>query len=186
MSEAKRNDIPLRFDLLDPEFLIGLAKTAHVGNQKYDTHLADVKPKNITIDQVNWKQSELKGADSPINHALKHIELYRAGIPDDEDNQMSTHLVHAAFNLMMEYWYLRMRQTGSGSNDARYHQYFMDMLNRLQAVKDALNEPNVTATCNRLIDRLSDDRWVKDNYDVIMRIDPNSRVSFNNYIGLLK
>ena len=88
---AKRTPIDVRFDLIPPECLIAVAKVFSEGAAKYGDE--------------NWKKSRLSGDKSPINHALKHITNYMAGIPDDESEDLKVHLSHAIVNLMFEYWY---------------------------------------------------------------------------------
>ena len=89
--ESYRDTISARFDLIPGDVLQMVAEVFGHGAQKYG--------------DSNWKESRLKGADSPINHALKHINLYNAGIPDDESDDPNIHMSHAIVNLMFELYY---------------------------------------------------------------------------------
>lgn len=89
--EAKRTPINVRYDLIPPTVLKAVAEVFAHGANKYGDY--------------NWQKSRLSEDKSPINHALKHIVNYQAGIPDDESTDPKTHLSHAIVNLMFEYWY---------------------------------------------------------------------------------
>ncbi len=92
-TEAKRNKCGIRFDLIPPECLIEISKVFALGAEKYGEN--------------NWQQSRMDGEHGPINHALKHIINYHAGIPDDDGPEPEIHLTHAIVNLMFEFWYLK-------------------------------------------------------------------------------
>lgn len=86
-----RIPVDVRYDLLEPEFMDGMAKIMGVGAKKYGEN--------------NWK-SGLTGANSGLNHALKHINEYMRGeINDYGDDE--THLEQAAVNLMFEAFHRR-------------------------------------------------------------------------------
>jgi len=85
---AKRNPIKARFDLIDPEWLMQVAEGLGKGAAKYGDN--------------NWRKSRLRGVDSPINHALKHLNNYMAGVPDDGGDD---HLINAVMNLMFAWHY---------------------------------------------------------------------------------
>lgn len=89
--EAKRDGCGVRLDLIPPEVLIAVAKVFAVGAERYG--------------EYNWQQSRLKGEHGPVNHALKHILNYSAGMPDEDGPDLKIHLTHAIVNLMFEYWY---------------------------------------------------------------------------------
>lgn len=91
MTEATRFKCGVRFDLIPPECLIEVSKVFALGAEKYGDR--------------NWQQSRLSGEHSPINHALKHIINYQAGIADEDGDDLKIHLTHAIVNLMFEYWY---------------------------------------------------------------------------------
>lgn len=88
MAEANRHALPYRFDLIVPEFLEALAVVLSEGANKYGE---------------NNYQKGLPGAKSAINHALYHINAYQQCEPNG-DKSTTSHLIHAAANLMMEYW----------------------------------------------------------------------------------
>ena len=89
--EAYRDECGVRFDLIPPEVLIAIAKVFAKGAKRYGDD--------------NWKKSRLKGEHGPINHALKHIVNYSAGIPDEDGPDLKIHLAHAIVNLCFEYFY---------------------------------------------------------------------------------
>ena len=86
-----RNPVSVRFDLLDPVFVEGMAQIMGVGAQKWG---AD-----------NWK-SGLTGANSGLNHALKHISEFQRGV-ENEYGDRARHLEQAAVNLMFEAFHWR-------------------------------------------------------------------------------
>jgi len=88
---AKRNPISARFDLIPGDVLEKIAEGFGFGAKKYGDY--------------NWQQSRLTGVDGPVNHALKHINLYNAQIKDDESDDLNIHLRNAIMNLIFEYWY---------------------------------------------------------------------------------
>lgn len=90
MSEAKRNEVDYRFDLIPPEVLLEIAKVFREGEIKYG--------------ECNWQEAGLDGHKSPINHALAHINSYQMGQPNDS-KACETHLIHAIVNLMFEYFH---------------------------------------------------------------------------------
>jgi hypothetical protein len=75
-------------------FVDKLAMIADVGAKKYGDR--------------NWQKSRLDGDKSPVNHAIKHCFEYLKKEPNEyePDGDHRTHLVQAAFNLMMEHWWL--------------------------------------------------------------------------------
>ena len=89
--KATRNACGVRFDLIPGDVMKMVAECLALGAAKYGDN--------------NWKTSRLSGEDSPINHALKHINYYKAGIPDDESPDPKVHLSHAIVNLMFELYY---------------------------------------------------------------------------------
>lgn len=89
--EAKRFSCGVRLDLIPGDVLIEVSKVFAHGAKKYG--------------DCNWQQSRLKGENGPINHALKHILNYQAGIPDDESDDPKIHLTHAITNLIFEMYY---------------------------------------------------------------------------------
>lgn len=96
---GNRTPIKVRFDLLIPEFLRGMAETMHEGHINYD----DDRP------HPNW-QYGLSEDKTPINHAYDHLTAYHEIVKEDSDfdtfEEARTHLFHLACNAMMEYWLL--------------------------------------------------------------------------------
>lgn len=90
-SEAQRSKQHLRFDLIPPEAIIAIADVLSKGAEKYG--------------EYNWQKNRMTGEKSPINHAMKHITHYQAGIPDEDGDDKNIHLKHAIVNLIFEYWY---------------------------------------------------------------------------------
>lgn len=88
---AKRTSIKERYDLIPPTVLKAIAEVFGNGAEKYGDR--------------NWQKSRLSGDKSAINHALRHIINYQTKIPDDESEDLKTHLSHAIVNLIFEYWY---------------------------------------------------------------------------------
>lgn len=80
-------------------FIDKLARIADVGAKKYGDR--------------NWQKSQLTGDKGPVNHALKHCFEYLKKEPNEyePDGDHRTHLVQAAFNLMMEHFWLMKPET---------------------------------------------------------------------------
>lgn len=94
---AKRNPVDYRYDILDADFLLMLAKIAHYGGEKYG--------------YLNWQKSRLAGVNSPINHIYEHLREYSKKIPYDHfDGSIIYHLGSIAFNAMMESYYTKKEQ----------------------------------------------------------------------------
>ena len=93
MSEAKRNKCGVRFDIIPAECLIEVAKVLSISAERYGTN--------------NWQKSRMTGENGPMNHALKHLINYQAGIPDEDGPELEIHLTHAIVNLMFEFWYVK-------------------------------------------------------------------------------
>lgn len=94
---AKRRKTAVRFDLLEPEFLMAMAHIMSVGAEKYGSH--------------NW-QKGLSGANGGINHSIKHIMEYQAGLPCDYGPR-KVHLAQVAVNAMFEFFYETQRELNS-------------------------------------------------------------------------
>lgn len=92
--EPTRQATGMRFDLIPGDVLAQVARVLAEGAEKYG--------------DTNWRKGRLVGDKDPINHALKHINFYNAGVPDDEDPDgvdMEIHLRNAIVNLMFELHY---------------------------------------------------------------------------------
>jgi hypothetical protein len=100
-TEAIRVSHPIRYDILDPEFLEALAKIADYGAKKYG--------------DFNWQKSHLSGDKSAVNHIYKHLKSFRLEEPYDHPeiagDGKEMHLVAIAFNAMMEfYWVMKEKK----------------------------------------------------------------------------
>lgn len=92
--EPTRNATGMRFDLIPGDVMAQVARVFAEGAEKYGDN--------------NWRKGRMIGDKDPINHALKHINLYNAGVPDDEDpdgTDREVHLRNAIVNLMFELHY---------------------------------------------------------------------------------
>jgi len=86
-SGVKFDGDKVRMDLLDPEFLHGVAEVLTLGAQKYDDH--------------NWRKgivfSRLYGATQ------RHLNAFWVGERNDPETGLH-HLLHAACELMFLHW----------------------------------------------------------------------------------
>ena len=90
---ATRDEVKVRYDLICGEFMKDFAEVLGLGAKKYGDR--------------NWQKNRMTGDKDPVNHALKHLFNYQAGIPDDDGDDPLIHITHAAVNLMFEYWYVK-------------------------------------------------------------------------------
>lgn len=91
--EAKRIPVDYDYEAVHPGFLKGLAQIAAYATEKYGSW-------------SQYKETRLVGEKSPLNHAAEHLRMYRCGEPYERfDKSPRWHLVAAAYNLMMEYFY---------------------------------------------------------------------------------
>jgi hypothetical protein len=101
MSEqvAIRNEIKLRYDLLDFNFIEAMAKIAHYGV--------------ITYGEGNWRKSRLVRDKSPINHIIKHVKQFLGKEEYDHPEigkGYKMQLAAIAFNAMMEFYYVEKEE----------------------------------------------------------------------------
>lgn len=90
---AKRLPVDFDYEAIHPDFLKGLAQIAVYATEKYGSW-------------SQYKDFRLTGEKSPLNHAFEHIRMYRCGEPYERfDGSLRWHLVAAAYNLMMEFFY---------------------------------------------------------------------------------
>lgn len=90
MSEGvKFDDGKLRYDLIHPEFLEGMATVLTQGAEKYD----DENYKKVPNPQNRYYAA-----------AMRHLEAFRMGEDYDFESGES-HLVHAAVNIMFLHWF---------------------------------------------------------------------------------
>jgi len=91
--KVKRLPVDTIFTALNPEFMRRLAKIASYASEKYGS----------------WEQytrARLDGEKSCISHAIDHVMHYQAGDRYDHfDGATEWHLVAAAYNLMMQFYY---------------------------------------------------------------------------------
>jgi hypothetical protein len=90
--KVKRVPVDFDYSALNPGFIKGLARIAGYAAGKYGSAL-------------QYTNARLVGEKSPINHAKEHIDLYVCGKPHDRFGSPKWHLVAAAYNLGMEYFY---------------------------------------------------------------------------------
>ncbi len=99
---AKRDEVSVRYDILDPDFLELMAKIADYGAKKYG--------------ELNWQKSRLVKDKGPINHIYKHLRAFRKKIIYDHPELgegIEIHLAAIAFNAMMEfYWIMKEKENG--------------------------------------------------------------------------
>lgn len=86
-----RVPIDLRYDLIEPECTAGIAKILGIGAKKHGEN--------------TWRKG-LTGCNSGLNHALKHINEFQQGVPN-EYGDLATHLDQAIVNLMFHAWHMR-------------------------------------------------------------------------------
>lgn len=92
---TKVTRVPVKFDYtgLNPEFLKCMAEIVSFADEKYGTWTL-------------YTEKELVGQASPINHAIEHLMQYQRGEPYDHfDGDARRHLVAAAYNCMMSFFY---------------------------------------------------------------------------------
>lgn len=92
LSEAARAPVDYRYDLLDSDFLHCIAQIGAYGAAKYG--------------DFNYQKNRLTSDKSPMNHVQMHIHQYKLGILHDHFKTRKHQLAAAAFNLMMEFFYL--------------------------------------------------------------------------------
>jgi hypothetical protein len=101
--EAKRDEVPERFDLLVPEFIRQMAILVKVGADKYG--------------EFNWQASRLTGGKGPTNRMYRHLGEYQLNQSSPELGGPEGHLVSVAVNAMFEWWYYKMMpQSGGGES----------------------------------------------------------------------
>jgi len=92
-NQPKRDPVQFDYTALNWTFLRRVARIPLHAAEKYGSW-----------DQ--YKDARLVGEKSPINHALDHLAKYMNGEPYDRwDGAVDWHLVAAAYNCMMEFFY---------------------------------------------------------------------------------
>jgi hypothetical protein len=92
--EAIRVERDYRFDILDPSFILAMAKIGHLGARLYG--------------DLNWQKNHLEGGKGSINHIYAHISKFQRNEPYDHlelGSERKYHLAAIAFNAMMEFWW---------------------------------------------------------------------------------
>jgi len=87
-NQIKADDGKSRVDLIDPEFILGLGDVLAFGAEKYSDE--------------GWKKIEDKH-NRNYGSAMRHLLQWKAGQTADEESGKS-HLLHAAYNLMVLYY----------------------------------------------------------------------------------
>lgn len=91
----------LRFDLIDQNFLDGLAKVLTFGAEKYSAN--------------SWQK--IGNAEERYYAALqRHLSAYRKGEQKDDESGIE-HLYHAAANIMFLAYFEKQRKIKEQSND---------------------------------------------------------------------
>lgn len=91
--------ISARYDLIEPNFLEALAQLMSKGAEKHGDY--------------GYKDPNLQGGPTFINHLLQHLQEYRQDIPHDHTNTKKTHLIAIAANAMMEYYHCERMERDS-------------------------------------------------------------------------
>ena len=86
--EIKRDSGKSRVDLIEPEFILGIGSVMEYGLKKY--------PQNA------WKKIEDKHNRNYAS-VLRHLLAWKSGEQNDTESGQS-HLLHAAYNLMVLYY----------------------------------------------------------------------------------
>jgi len=84
-SGATRNKLAIRYDLLRPEFIAGMAKVMHEGAQAHG--------------ERNWEMGGEEMIDTTVNHLTNHLVEWLRG------DRSEPHLPKVAVNAMMLYFY---------------------------------------------------------------------------------
>ncbi len=92
---AYRVECGCRLDLLDPDFLLAMAHIMAVGAKKYG--------------EKNWQKPGLDGEHGGVNHALKHLMEYQAGVPNDYGPE-ELHMAQVAVNAMFEHFHCKRKR----------------------------------------------------------------------------
>lgn len=97
-SQAKRDSVQYRYDVLYWDFIHAMAEIGHIGAEKYG--------------DLNYQQPGLTREKSPVNHMANHLRHYinKDNYDHPEMNFVFTndpkyHLAAIAFNAMMEYYH---------------------------------------------------------------------------------
>lgn len=102
---GRRDAVQFRYDLLNWDFLAGMAVVAAYASTKYDD--TPTQP----WGELNYQQHELAGEKSPLNHIGHHYHQYITGQPYDKfDKDRGWHLIAIAYNAMMAFYYLDKKQ----------------------------------------------------------------------------
>jgi hypothetical protein len=90
---VKRVPVDFRYDAVNPDFLLALAKIGSYASEKYGS----------------WSQytgARLLGDKDPVNHIYEHLRQYQMNEGYDHfDGDVRWHLVAVAYNAMMSFWY---------------------------------------------------------------------------------
>ena len=92
----KNDDEKVRMELLDPEFMVGVAQVLTFGAKKYDAH--------------NWKRATKEDTERIKGSILRHQMAYMSGeIVDPETNL--NHMYHVGCNAMFLAYFDRHKDT---------------------------------------------------------------------------
>lgn len=94
--KVKREPVNYLWTALNWDFLRLLAEIAQYAAGKYGS-------------AEQYKNARLEGEKSPLNHAFEHLTQYMAGVKHDRFGTLDHQLAAAAYNIMMEYFDLKVR-----------------------------------------------------------------------------
>jgi uncharacterized HAD superfamily protein len=93
----KKDEGKPRMDLLDPEFLVDVAKVLTMGSGKYD--------QSQKVYQNNWRQGGMRWGQV-YAAAQRHMNAFWSGEEIDDESGLP-HVAHAACNMMFLHYYAR-------------------------------------------------------------------------------
>lgn len=105
-SELEQTIIPqlkARMSLLDPDFLMEMAKVGDFGTKKYA--------------EEDWRDNDAIMVKVRLDSLARHVAKFNSNNFSDLDHETNiSHLAHAAFNCMMIWWIAKYRS----ERDNRY------------------------------------------------------------------
>ena len=137
-TEAKRNSVKYRYDVIAATFLQAMASIGRHGADKYGDY--------------NWHASRLTGDKLPVNHIYKHLISYQMGETYDHADvgiERKYHLAAIAFNAMMEWWYEENIPDDKSVSTFPYkNAYGMMIRNQREQYQSSLNDYKPACECH--------------------------------------
>lgn len=93
---VKRHPVDFLYNKLNWDFIKLLAQIAQYAEGKYGA-------------AEQYREAELTGDGSPMNHMAEHMRAYMAGESHDHFGGQEYQLAAIAYNAMMEYFYFKQR-----------------------------------------------------------------------------